>query len=67
MKIMDDFCNEWKPSHAYHKINIFAMGKDEWGALVNPQRMHCTYRGMSKGTSQAEVAPKNQAHSLSYC
>jgi len=29
MKIMDDFHYEWKPSHAYNKIDIF-VSKDEW-------------------------------------
>jgi len=27
---MDDFHNEWKPSCAYHKIDTFAVSKDEW-------------------------------------
>jgi len=30
MKIMDNFYYKWKPSHAYHKIDIFAVSKDEW-------------------------------------
>jgi len=30
MKIMDYFLYEWKPSHAYHKINTFVESKDEW-------------------------------------
>jgi len=28
MKITDDFCNKWKPSHAYHKIGT--VNRDEW-------------------------------------
>jgi len=30
MKIMDDFLNKWKPSHAYHKSTLFVVNKDEW-------------------------------------
>jgi len=30
MKITDDFHYEWKPSHAYHKIDTFMESKDEW-------------------------------------
>jgi len=30
MKITEDnFCCEWKPSHAYHKSTLFAVSKDE--------------------------------------
>jgi len=31
MKITDDFCYDWKPSHAYLKIDTFVESKDEWG------------------------------------
>jgi len=29
MKIMDDFCYEWKPSHSHHKIETFH-GEQRW-------------------------------------
>jgi len=32
MKITDDFCYEWKPSRAYHKLILFMESKDEWDA-----------------------------------
>jgi len=30
MIITDNFYYEWKPSRAYHKIDTFAVVKDEW-------------------------------------
>jgi len=30
MKFTGDFHCEWKPSHAYHKLKLFAVSKDEW-------------------------------------
>jgi len=26
----DDFCNKWKPTRAYRKIDTFVVKKDEW-------------------------------------
>jgi len=49
MKIMDDFCYEWKPLRVYHKI---VMSKDEWDTKKGPDKsikMHCMYNGMAKG------------------
>jgi len=36
MKITDNFCYKWKPSCAYHKINIFVVSKDEWDTKEGP-------------------------------
>jgi len=30
MKITDNFCCKWKPSHVYHKLTLSAVNKDEW-------------------------------------
>jgi len=51
IKIMDNFHYKWKPSHAYHKIDTFAVSKDEWdtkGALMSPWRTHRMYSGVAK-------------------
>jgi len=60
MKIKDNFCNEWKPSRAYHKIDSFhgekrQMGHAQRRALVSPWRMYYMYSGMAKDTSRAEA------------
>jgi len=52
-----------KPSHATTKSTLLSVSKDKWNtrrALVSPQRMHCMYCGMPKGTSWAEVMSKNE-------
>jgi len=50
MKIMDDFCYEWKPSRAYHKIDTFC-GEQRWMGHKG---------GQAKGTSQAEVMANSE-------
>ena len=54
-KNTDDFHYEGKPSRATAKSTPFAVSKDEWGTKEDTGRMHCTYCGMPKGTSQAEA------------
>jgi len=60
MKITDDFYYKWKPSCAYHKISTFC-GEWKWMEckggpwLVHDECIICTYNGMAKGTSWAEV------------
>ena len=47
----------------YRKIDTIAVSKDEWDTKADtgkPMRMHCTYCGMSKGTSQAEVTSNSE-------
>jgi len=55
--MMDD----WKPSHAYHKINIFLqsakMNGTQRRALVS---LDCMYSGIAKGTSWAEVISNSE-------
>jgi len=62
MKITDDFCYEWKPSHAYHKIETFrgAMNGAQRRGLVSPWRMLCMYSGVAIGTSQAEATSNSE-------
>jgi len=55
-----NFCYEWKPSHAYQKIQWHflwwaKMNGTQRRSLVSLQRMQCMYSDMAKGISRAEV------------
>ena len=70
MKNTDNFHFEENPSHATAKSTLFVVSKAEGDTKEDTKfiRMHCTYCGMPKGTSRAEVtlnSEKNQACSLS--
>jgi len=54
---------------AYHKLTLItASHGTQRRALVSPQRMHCMYSGMAKGTSQDETTKKSKpVCSLSHC
>jgi len=55
------FIMKGKPSCATTKLTLFTDGWNiKEGALVSPRRMHCTYSGMPKGTSQAEVMSNSE-------
>jgi len=63
MKITDDFCYEWKPSRAFHKINFLwwaKMNGTQRRALVSPWRMHCIYNSTAKSTFWAEAMSNSE-------
>jgi len=67
-QITDDFCNKWKPSRAYHKINS---EQNEWDtkegrgkSMKNAFYVQWYGKRQLSGWSDVEQR-KNQAHSLS--
>ena len=65
MKI-DDFHYEGKLSRAIAKSTLFTVSKDEWdtkentGKPMKDGKMHFTYYGMPKGTSQAGATSNSE-------
>jgi len=63
IKFMNDFHYEWKPSHAYYKIDTSMWGKMngiQRGHWVSPWKMYCMYSSMAKDTSWAEAMSNNE-------
>ena len=65
MKNMDNFRYKGKPSRDTTKLTLFAVSKDDWDTKEDTDKsmknaLYCTYFGMPKGTSQAEVMLKSE-------
>jgi len=67
MKIMDDFCCEWKLLHAYHKSTLRCISKDKWDTKegTGKSMMNTLYacNNMAKSTSWAGGHPKKKKKS----
>jgi len=74
MKIMDDFCCKWKPSHTYYTLTLFAVNKDEWDtkegtgkSMKNALYAQRYGKRHPLGWSNVGQWKKNQFCSLSHC